>query len=297
MVLLLAWFATAPKGFSQGQIPNGDFEGWFTPQFASHEEPSSGWWTTLNTLKSIGGPETVEKTPDAHTGNYAAKLTTRQWGTLTIPGLLVSGEFDIQNPNFLVQGQPFTDLPLAFKGWFKYAPVSGDSAGIAALLTRWNTNLQRRDTLALAALVVMGSYPAWTAFDLPFVYLQTGLNPDSILVAMVSSGDGQNFNGQVGSTLWIDDVSLDYATSQTATSAAPKTTVQLRGQDLWVNVPQVAGACELRIHDLQGHVLRTERLLGGQQRIALDLADGIYLAEIRNGNRIHQRQKIAFIRP
>ncbi len=297
LVGLLFGLLASNTAFAQGQIPNGDFEAWTAPPFTGYEEPSSGWWTTLNTLNSIGGPETVEKTTDAHGGSYAAVLTTKQWGTLTIPGLLVSGEFDIQNPNFLVQGQPFTDLPNAFQGWFKYSPVSGDSAGLAALLTRWNTSLQKRDTLAQAAWVVRTAYPNWTEFDLPFTYFQTGITPDSILVALVSSGDGQNFNGQVGSTLWIDDVRLDYATANADATLAAMLAVQVLGNRLTVDLPASGAASELHLYDLQGKHLRSQKLHRGDQNIDLDHANGIYLVEIRQGTNVLLRQKIACIRP
>ncbi len=296
-LLLLIGLVAAQAAFSQTQIPNGDFEAWTTPPFAAYEEPNSGWWTTLNTLNSIGGPETVEKTTDAHSGSYAAVLTTKLWGTLTIPGLLVSGEFDIQNPSFLVQGQPFTDFPNAFQGWFKYNPVAGDSAGLAALLTRWNTSLQKRDTLAQAAWVVTTAYPNWTQFDLPFTYFQSGITPDSILVALVSSGDGQNFNGQVGSKLWIDDVRLDYATGNAESTLAAKPSVQVLGNRLAVHLPASGAASELHLYDLQGKHLLSQKLHTGDQNIDLVHANGIYLVEIRQGNYVQLRQKIACIRP
>ena len=297
LMLLLSGFLGDGVLYSQGQIPNGEFEAWTTPPFASYEEPNGGWWTTLNTLKSIGGPETVQKTTDVHGGNFAAVLTTKQWGTLTIPGLLVSGEFDIQNPSFLVQGQPFTDLPQAFQGWFKYSPVGGDSAGLAALLTRWNSNLQKRDTLAQAAWVVTSAYPSWAAFDLPFAYFQTGISPDSILVAMVSSGDGQNFKGQVGSTLWIDDVRLEYPTSRPALEVAPQISVAFRGHQLFLDLPENLGASVVRVFDMRGQLLMQVNVKGGEQRIDFDPADGIYLVEISACNGIHLRQKLVCLRP
>ncbi len=297
LLILLLGISGPSVLYSQGQIPGGEFESWTTPPFASYEEPNGGWWTTLNTLKSIGGPETVEKTNDAHGGNFAAVLTTKQWGTLTIPGLLVSGEFDIQNPSFLVQGQPFTDSPQAFQGWFKYSPVGGDSAGLAALLTRWNSNLQKRDTLAQAAWVVTSAYPSWTAFDLPFAYFQTGISPDSILVAMVSSGDGQNFNGQVGSTLWIDDVRLEYATVRPEIESSPKISAVFRSAHISLDLPENLGKCALRVYDMQGQILSEAQVSGGQRNVDFNAPNGIYVVEIIGSNRIHLRQKLVCLRP
>jgi Putative carbohydrate metabolism domain len=298
VMLVLVWMAMAwGNAFAQTQLPNGDFENWATPSGAQYEQPTSGWWTSLNALKALGAPVTVEKTTDMHSGSYAAKLTTRTWGTLLLPGLLVSGEFDIQNPRFLVQGQPFTDQPSAFQGWFKYTSVAGDSAGIAALLTRWNAGAGRRDTVAAAAVVVTASQATWTAFDLPFVYSLTGA-PDSIIVALVASGDGQNFNGQTGSTLWIDDLQLDYLTAAPAPAtpaSAPQ--LRLRAQALDITLPAPASARTLLLRDINGRVLHTQALHAGTQSVDLDLASGVYLVEISGVNVPAFHQKIVYFRP
>ena len=188
-------------------------------------------------------------------------------------------------------------MPQAFQGWFKYSTVGGDSAGLAALLTRWNSNLQKRDTLAQAAWVVTSAYPSWAAFDLPFAYFQTGISPDSILVAMVSSGDGQNFKGQVGSTLWIDDVRLEYPTSRPALEVAPQISVAFRGHQLFLDLPENLGASVVRVFDMRGQLLMQVNVKGGEQRIDFDPADGIYLVEISACNGIHLRQKHVCLRP
>ncbi len=287
--LLLAVFSSTQ---AQQQIPSGDFENWTTPPGAQYQEPTGGWWTTLNALRSLTAPVTVEKSTDAHSGTYSAKLTTATWGTLLLPGLLVSGVFDIQNPRFLLQGQPFTDRPDAFQGWYKYVPVNGDSAGIAALLTHWNAGANRRDTLATAAVVVTGTQSSWTSFDLPFIYLQSG-TPDSIIVALVASGDGQNFNGQAGSTLWIDDLSFEYITArpeETAMQLRPQ--ISIAGNEMRVRVPMTIGACQLKMYDAQGRVLCTSALHAGDNLLQTTVPDGVYLVEISKSNQTIHRQKL-----
>ena len=282
---------------AQQQIPNGGFENWTTPPGAQYQEPTGGWWTSLNALRSLTAPVTVEKSTDAHGGTYSAKMTTALWGTVLLPGLLVSGVFDIQNPRFLVQGQPFTDLPNAFQGWYKYTPANGDSAGIAALLTHWNAGAGRRDTLAAAAVVLTSAQANWTAFDLPFFYFQFGA-PDSIILALVSSGDGQNFNGQVGSTLWIDDLAFEYATArpeETATQSRPH--VSISGNEVSVRVPNEIGASQLKVLDAQGRLLYTTALHAGSQSFPLTLSDGIYFVEISKAGRPIYREKFPYFQP
>lgn len=278
---------------AQVQIPVSDFEDWTQAPFTSYEEPTGGWWTTLNGLSGLGCPVTVIKTTDAHSGSYAAKLTTRQWGTLTIPGLLLSGEFNIQNQNFLVQGQPFTQVPTSFRGWYKFSPEGGDSAAIAALLVRWNTGTQRRDTIGLAVLSVLDSVSNWTMFDLPFVFWQTGVTPDSILVALVSSGDGQNFNGQVGSTLWIDDLELDY-TTDFAPGAEPAELPRagIAADRIRIICPAAWIGAEFRLTSVSGVPWMKRRISDTDGLVDLFFPSGAYIAEFSHPKLGHYSQLI-----
>ena len=199
------------SAMAQTQIPEGGFNNWTPNSTNVYYEPSGDWWTTLNSLATLGGPVTVYQTTDAHTGEYAAQLGTMQWGDLLISGLLVSGNFTLTEP-YILNGQPFTDTPSKFKGWFKYTPVNGDSAGVGALLTRYNAETSHQDTLATAILAIEENVQTYTQFEIDFDYLIPGLTPDTIIIVFTSSGDGGNFQGEIGSTLTIDDISLEYPT-------------------------------------------------------------------------------------
>jgi hypothetical protein len=266
--------------FGQFQLPDGGFESWSTAPSGTYEEPASGWFASLNALKSLGAPVTVSKDTSSHSGTYCAKLRSATWGTLLIPGLLVSGRFDVQDPNFLVQGKPFTDLPDAFQGWYKYAPVSGDSGGVAALLTRWNNSTSKRDTLAQAAMVIYQAAGSWTYFDLPFVYTQSGA-PDSLLLALVSSQGGQNFSGQSGSTLWIDDISLNYGSNSAEdVDPSPTASVAYHHHQIHVRLPMSARNATLSLHDLQGRTLEIWPVGTGSQSWTYDVNPGCYLLRL-----------------
>ncbi|MFZ4401224.1 MAG: PCMD domain-containing protein [Bacteroidales bacterium] len=202
LVLLFLCFS----GFGQTPIPESGFENW--TQTASYEEPTGNWWTSLNTLKSLGGPITLSKTTDIHSGNYAAKLETKKWGTLIIPGLLVSGRFVTAAP-FIIQGKPFTDKPIKFKGYYKYISVNNDSAALFAMITKYNSSTLKRDTIAFAQKAILTTTNTYTAFDINFVYSSSSA-PDSIDIVFSSSAAGANFAGQVGSTLFVDDIMLEY---------------------------------------------------------------------------------------
>jgi hypothetical protein len=206
-VFLLSMLMTS--AMAQTPIPEGGFNNWTPNSTNTYYEPEGGWWTTLNPLVSIGAPVTVYPTEDAHSGEYAAQLETKLWGTLLLSGIMVSGDF-ILSPPYIENGKPFTDTPSKFKGWYKYLSINGDSAGIAAILTRYNPGKGKQDTVATAVTAITESASTYTAFELDFDYLLPGIDPDSIVIVFTSSGDGGNLQGQVGSTLTLDDISLEY---------------------------------------------------------------------------------------
>lgn len=104
--------------------------------------------------------------------------------------------------------------PLHFKGYYKFEPVKGDSCTIVALVSRWNSQTHKRDTIAFNGFIKKEAVSAYTPFDLQLTY-NTADVPDTLTYLMISSA-GFNMNnfmlcqGQEGSTLYIDEISLEY---------------------------------------------------------------------------------------
>ena len=275
---------------AQFQIPDAGFEAWTPGTGGQFEEPSSNWWTSLNSLRGLGGPVTVEKTTDAHSGTYAAKMQSAQWTTLLLPGLLVCGDFDPFSSTFILTGQPFTERPLSFTGWYKYFPVSGDSAGIAAVLTHWNTATQSRDTIGIAAVVLYDTVSAYTEYVLPFYYNSTD-TPDSLILALVSSQGGSDFLGQVGSTLYADDLSFTSATSTPEPSLGfAHVSPNPCSSTLRVSMA-ITGSVHAELLDLRGKLLHSITSQGEIEMGVADLPSGTYLLRLRQGNKV-QHEKV-----
>jgi len=214
-LLLFATLLLSQVTFAQ--IPNLDLEQW--DDFGQYMEPS-GQWTTANkiVLLSALNPVTTNRTTDAHSGMYAAKVETDEisiLGTL-ITGTLALGEFDqgALPPNNLKQGTPYTDRPTNFKGWYKFTSVNGDSCSIYAWSFKYNSATGNRDTVAFAGMIPTATVGSYTQFDLPFTFFSND-TPDSLSIVVASSAEGEIFQGQVGNTVWVDDFELTTATGLT----------------------------------------------------------------------------------
>lgn len=190
---------------------NFDFENWTNS--GSYEQPSNGW-TTLNPIYDLTSfaPITVTKTTDKYSGTYAAKLESGKiFGVGTfIGGLLATGYFD----NSALPGQnvklgvPYNQSPRYINGYYKYLPNGGDSADIFCSLTKWNSSTNSRDTLGWVGYRELNTVSNYTKFSFKINYIDSITTPDSIAILFSSSAGAQNFQGQEGSTMFIDEISL-----------------------------------------------------------------------------------------
>ncbi|MDZ7742823.1 MAG: PCMD domain-containing protein [Bacteroidota bacterium] len=201
------------------QLPNMNLELW--QDFGRYESPAPlGIWATPNKVSDLlvfldPPPVTVSKTTDAVSGQYAARIETIQpEDFFLMAGTLATGIFepDLENPvKSLRQGVPFTSKPSAFSGYYKYLPVDGDSCNLYATLSKWNSATHKRDTIAYAGLPQMEEYPSeYTKFTFNFEYYQEGIVPDTLIMIMVSSAEGDAFIGGIGSCLYVDELKLLY---------------------------------------------------------------------------------------
>ena len=184
-------------------------------------EPAGDYLRTLNYLTTLPasaggpGPLTTDSTTDSYLGKYAALLVTKTFspqGTpILIPGLVGTDSLDIPNATIIL-GKRYSDttLPAKFKGYYKYAPVSGDSAMVSILFSKYNPGLHKRDTIGLAREIYKTAVSNYTMIDLTINYFSTE-KPDSLTLLICSSAgvnfvDLLNCKGQVGSQMWIDEI-------------------------------------------------------------------------------------------
>lgn len=182
-----------------------------------------------------------------------AKLTTRSTGSLgalfrapIAAGNLFIGTFEINMSNMAKSthfGVPFRYEPKWLVGYYKYKAgnvftdasnqeVKGkkDTFDIYAVLYEVTKDVQYLDgtnsltsdnIVSIARITDKKETDSWRRFAIPFV-LKSGKTIDpvklkngqyNIAIVMSSSIDGANFNGAVGSTLYVDEMHLYYDNS------------------------------------------------------------------------------------
>jgi len=187
-------------------VPNGDFESWPPGNNGNPE-----FWDSPNELTG-GFPFfeiTVEQTTDSYSGDYAARLTTKEIAGETIPGILSLGELDINivNPEqteFI--GVPFENRPAGLTGYYKYSSPAADAGGIGILLTRYDQQKNKKDTIAFALTDLQENNGEFESFSLSLQYLSYH-QPDSMNIIILSSASPQP---TVNSQLTVDALTLEY---------------------------------------------------------------------------------------
>lgn len=204
--------------FAQTTLPNMDLESWQASASGRYEDPMpTTLWATPNYIMDLilGSPSTsvVQKSTDRHGGNYAALMKSRTVLGNFVGATLFTGKLNtsnLTNPIPLL-GVPFTGRPVALKGWMKYTSVNGDSSSMYIKLTRWNSSTNSRETVGFYEDRKYASITSYTAFTLPVAY-STSATPDSVTLVFSSSAGAEQRQGQVGSSLWIDDLVFEYPT-------------------------------------------------------------------------------------
>ena len=226
---------------------NGGFEYWWMDgKVAYPTEKGTSYWDTSNQgAASFGGSNTTETTEVVHSGSKAAKLESKYIVIKFAAASMYTGSFGQlvgTSGAKLNWGVPFTARPTALKGYMQYAPVAINRVGsnlpagapgkgetdqcgmYCALLTEAlkvdNTNMStfpdwEKDprVIAYGALPIeqnVHSGGQWKEVNIPLVYRDLTTKPTHLLVVFSASKYGDYFHGGEGSTLYVDDFSLEY---------------------------------------------------------------------------------------
>ena len=211
-----------PTEVFEDQIPDGSFEAdWkeYSAEKGKYMDYYSAAFTTLNLLYELPddplpGKLTAFRSTDAQDGQYSMKLTTADLsGMILVPGAFgtLSRDFvgEFLNTGGITVKKEFKYKPVALTGYYKYEPVNGDSAVIDMAIYNGTTEI------ATAVLKEKNAVSEWTPFTLTLNYTDASANATHLKLLFIASGcydfsKLQECQGQVGSTLYIDNLKFVY---------------------------------------------------------------------------------------
>lgn len=231
---------------------NGGFENWWMDDKVAYanEQGVSFWDTSNKGAASFGGSNTTETTSVVHSGSKAAHLVSKYIVIKFAAASLYTGTFGElvgTSGAKLNWGVPFSSRPTALKGYMQYSPVTVNRVGknlpadapakgemdkcgmYCALLTEIlhvdNTDMStfpdwKNDPRVIAYGALsdeqnVNSGGKWTEVNIPLVYNDLTKKPTHLLVVFSASKYGDYFHGGEGSTLYVDDFSLEYGDEPT----------------------------------------------------------------------------------
>lgn len=197
-------------GIFYGQtVPNNSFEEWYQHS-AGHLDPVG--WNTANATTNVFpiNKVTTERTEDAYSGNYAAKLSSKTVLTFVAPGFITLGEFNINlftQQTSITGGINFNLKPEKLKLYYKYTPAQGDFFRIGLWMLR-NDGTQIPDTVATALYEGYEPKNEFTPLEIELIY-RNDFTPEILNITAVSSNPDAPV---AGSVLIVDKIELDYPT-------------------------------------------------------------------------------------
>lgn len=228
-------------------MPNMSFDDWNYDGklYCPWKEDDVPYWGTGNKGSTTLGKNISIPTTDTWNGKgNAAELQTRFVGIGVVgklgAGNIYTGDWirtDGTN-GVLNFGRPFTSRPTRLRGHWKYTsvPISHtssefthlkgrpDTAQIYIALTDWDkpyeirTNPSNRrlfdpnapEIIAYGTIKTGSSITSWSEFEIELEYRATNRKPKYILIVCAASQLGDYYTGGDGTTLWVDDLSLDW---------------------------------------------------------------------------------------
>ena len=227
---------------SAGTVYNMSFDDWYQDgkvwyPYAKGANPTV--WDSANkgAATYIGSSTSPVEGSDAVRGK-AVKMESKYAVIAFAAGNLYTGNF-IKIDGVGAQldwGVPFTSRPVALKGYYKYSPKAIDNAKsphtdkkgqmdkcqITIALADWTSQFRINtkksqfvdfngsDIIAFGRLESDKSHSGYVEFTIPLEYRYTDKTPTYIVISAAASYLGDYFTGGEGSTLYLDELWLEY---------------------------------------------------------------------------------------
>ena len=248
LLFLLAILSPALHAQGGPQLYNMSFDTWSKSSgawnpYPADPAPGQKIWDTANHGLSVLGingtqPEYKHVAVPGE-GKAAAKIVSKKVVWAFVAGNLFAGRFGRVvklSGAELYFGVPFTARPKSLSGYIHYIPKPVDFAqepfldqlgkpdigGVEVLLADWDqpyhivTNYEKfidvntdPHVIGIGELKLSRDTGGYIHFDLPIRY-KNGKTPKYVVVTFSSSWNGADFTGGSGSTLYVDELRLNY---------------------------------------------------------------------------------------
>jgi hypothetical protein len=251
------------------QLLNGGMENYtFTADTIPTDWTVDSYWSTK-----------TGRTADASGGNFSFVINT--WYSYA-PGMMVNGTagtsllFD-----WVKAGTPINYKPALLTGYYKYIDtVYNDSAIVKVLLKKWNTALNKIDSVAFG-IKKLPFANSWTQFDVEIEDLMPGQNPDSLVVFFMTfdylAGVQPICQTNECRYLYIDDLSLNGTIGLQEIHQQNPNDFFYSGTELNVQKNH-QGSQVLEIFSVEGKLILARQIIPGSNKIDLSsLPPGFYV--------------------
>lgn len=275
------------------QIPNNGFENWTS--MGSYNDPDN--WDQLNSMTSSMSIYTCTKGTPGNPGASYLKLTSKTVsGMGVVPGVAVSGVIDMVTfkPK---SGFAYTQRPLSLTGSWQYMPSGSDQGFVGVYLTKWNTSMNMRDTIAMATQNLTSMMMSWTSFTINLNYMSTA-SPDSAIIIFSASGSTPVNN----SAMYIDNLAFSGTATGIKENAANlmNLTIFPNPSNEKVVLNYTLKSTEnvvIKISDVTGKIvneLKPNGVIGNnkQELNISNLSQGIYTITIQGDNSLSSQKLI-----
>lgn len=272
---------------AQNATPNAGFENWNA--VGNRFDPAD--WNNLNPSTAIIGVLTCARASgaDAHSGNYAIKLTTKLIPAFNIiaNGIASTGTLITTPPYGVSGGIAYTGRPDSITGWYKYTPAGTDQ-GFVELQLLGATNT---DTIGYVRFETPNAtVSTYTRFAAAVNYLSTATPSNSIWILSSSKGVGPIVNSQI----FIDDIAMVFNSSSVNTINS-KNEVTILGNVIKEKIRfnyKNTGVYQFRLIDTAGRIVADTQLNSQQSTVDVTSLDGLYFYTIENNTGIINTGKI-----
>jgi hypothetical protein len=288
------------SGFTKAQTtpPNGGFETWqnrtliFNP-LVPIEVPTS--WSTFDSLANnlnflFGQSTAIQKTVTRNTsikntGTASAMLTTKTFPGLNvaIPGILTNAVITLDAAMDIAfsGGATITQRVSKAAAFIRYAPATADSGSFLVEVINRTFGI---DSVIGSGGVQFGARPTFTKIEVPVTYNGTTLGANLIRFFFTNSND----TVQNSSTLYVDDVTY---TTTTGVTEALMNDIEITAYPNPANeVVTIKAASEdalvVELYSIDGQLLQTKAFSKETQLRIADLANGLYVYNIKDKDQV-----------